>query len=586
MSDLRHLPTGWFKEADKSCPHAEYPRPQLKRGNWRCLNGPWQYIINDGSWPEKFSGEIIVPFSPESLLSGVGVQLKPGQALWYQREFSIEAIRGDNRLLLNFGAVDQRSEVFVNGKKVGSHEGGYWPFSFDVTEYVCAGENILTVCVWDDSDQGLQAYGKQKLKRGGIWYTAQSGIWQTVWMETVPRQHLERIRITPYCESAEVEIALEFSQPDAVPVTVRVFDDGDLLTENEFDTHTFKIPMEGFRYWSPQDPFLYTAEIRAGEDVVETYFGMRQFGTIKDSDGHPRLSLNGSPIFHTGLLDQGYWSDGMYTSPSDEAMVWELTEIKKLGFNMLRKHIKIEPLRWYYHCDRLGILVWQDFVNGGGPYTEMVTRYLPFVGIHLRDRPGRGGFGRHSDKGRDIFERDMKRTVDLLYNVVSLCVWVPFNEGWGQYKAVQITDLLRKLDHTRQIDHASGWHDQKHGDFDSIHVYYKPFRLKPDKQKRVQALTEFGGYSCPSRGHMASDKLFGYRMYKDPKEFTRAFERLYRKEVIPAVKKGLSAAIYTQVSDIEDEINGLFTYDRKVLKIDAAVVRDINKEFVAPPRLA
>jgi hypothetical protein len=305
---------------------------------------------------------------------------------------------------------------------------------------------------------------------------------------------------------------------------------------------------------------------------------MREFSAMRDSEGHMRFTLNGKPSFQSGLLDQGYWSDGMYTPPSDDAMVWEISQLKKLGFNMLRKHIKIEPLRWYYHCDRLGMLVWQDFVSGGGPYKNTVTQYLPFVNIQISDRRY-SLFGRRNEAGRAMFERDMVRTVKLLHNVVSIAVWVPFNEGWGQFDAVRISQTLKKMDATRLIDHASGWHDQGGGDFISRHIYYKKYRLRRDKKNRIQVLSEFGGYSCPSEGHMASDVLFGYRMYKDADELTTAFEKLYREEVFPAVKKGLAATVYTQVSDVEDEINGIFTYDREVTKLHAGVVQRINEQL-------
>jgi hypothetical protein len=404
-----------------------------------------------------------------------------------------------------------------------------------------------------------------------------------VWAETVPEQHIEHIKITPRCENAEVEFEIAFVNPDAdtAPVEVRVFVGEQLVSEGFFDTCTFALSLPDFRYWHPDDPFLYRVEIKAGDDEIESYFGMRTFGILKDSDGHPRLSLNGKPIFHTGLLDQGYWSDGMLTPPSDETMVWEIEEVKKLGFNMLRKHIKIEPLRWYYHCDRLGILVWQDFVSGGGPYSEFVTRYLPFIGVRLKDDGENKGFGRANMEGRTVFKRDMVRTVNLLYNSVSLSVWVPFNEGWGQFDAKKFCDELRDMDDTRAIDHASGWHDQHTGDFASYHVYYKPFRMKPDKHGRIQALTEFGGYSCPSAGHMAADKLFGYKMYSGKQELNAAIAKLYLEEVIPKIKHGLAATVYTQVSDIEEEINGLFTYDRAEIKIDAEVIRGINKELTS-----
>ena len=588
-ADIRHLFTRWGKSIDRVCPLSEYPRPQLKRAEWVCLNGMWEYAIqarqevDSLELPSKYDGEILVPYSPECLLSGVGRQLLSDEILWYRREFRFDLPEQGKRVILHFGAVDQNCVVYIDGQEVGTHYGGYWPFSFDITDFVKSEPTVITVAVTDESDRGIEAYGKQKLERGGIWYTAQSGIWQTVWAETVPEQHIEHIKITPRCENSEVEFEIAFVNPDAdtVPVEVRVFDGEQLVSEGFFDTCTFALSLPGFRYWHPDDPFLYKVEIKAGDDEIESYFGMRTFGILRDSDGHPRLSLNGKPIFHTGLLDQGYWSDGMLTPPSDEAMVWEIEEVKKLGFNMLRKHIKIEPLRWYYHCDRLGMLVWQDFVSGGGPYSEFVTRYLPFIGVRIKDDGENKGFGRTNMEGCAVFKRDMVRTVNLLYNSVSLSVWVPFNEGWGQFDAKKVCEELRDMDDTRAIDHASGWHDQYAGDFASYHVYYKPFRMKPDKNGRIQALTEFGGYSCPSEGHMATDKLFGYKMYNGKQELNAAIAKLYLEEVIPKIKHGLAATVYTQVSDIEEEINGLFTYDRAEIKIDAEVIREINKELTS-----
>ena len=592
MKELTPLFTRWGAEIDKNCPLPEHPRPQLRREGWRVLNGIWEYAIRDGTdgaEPDKYDGEILVPYSPESLLSGVNRQLLPGQTLWYRRELSIEAPMEGRRLLLHFGAVDQRCDVYVNGHKSGSHEGGYWPFTLDVTDFARNGANTLAVAVRDDSDTGREAYGKQRLKRGGIWYTPQSGIWQTVWAESVPEQYIRSIKITPNCETSEVSVRLGYSQSGAPQAHIAVFDGGSKpVAEGRSDGGACILALPGFRFWSCDDPFLYTLRITAGDDVAESYFGMRQFGVIEGHDGLPRLSLNGKPVFHSGLLDQGYWSDGIYTPPGDEAMAWEISLLRQMGFNMLRKHIKIEPLRWYYHCDRLGMLVWQDFVSGGEEAGEFKTRYLPPAGKLVSDeQERRRGFGQKNKEWCAVYERDMARTVELLYNTVCLSVWVPFNEGWGQFDAARIAEKLREMDDTRLIDHASGWHDQGAGDFDSRHVYFKPFRLKPDKLgrrsglKRIQALTEFGGYSCPAEGHMTSDSLFGYRMFDSTQELTDAFEKLYENEVIPAVARGLSAAVYTQVSDVEDEVNGLLTYDRAELKVDKAVAQRVNKALNA-----
>ena len=580
-SHLTPLPSRWYGTVDRNCPLSDYPRPQLRRDNWQCLNGMWQYAIRAGialAEPGTYDGDILVPFSPEALLSGVNRQLLPGQTLWYRREIHFEQPPAGSRLLLHFGGVDQRCTVFVNGAKAGCHEGGYWPFHFDITDLIRSGSTSITLAVWDDSDTGLQAYGKQKLRRGGIWYTAQSGIWQTVWAEIVPRQHLCDLRMTPDYEQSRVKFDLDFAQPEPPPTRITIWAGDTVVAEGCTEGISCTLPLPGFRAWSLDDPFLYTVKLTAGDDTVESYFGMRQFGIEADDRGHPRFTLNGEPLFLSGLLDQGYWSDGLYTAPSDEAMSSEIAALKDLGFTMVRKHIKVEPLRWYYHCDRLGMLVWQDFVSGGGPYNPLVTQYLPFAGLR-RDDSGddRGwGFGRTDQTGRAIFQRDMHRTIDLLYNCSALAVWVPFNEGWGQFEAARIAHAVRVLDGTRLIDHASGWHDQGGGDFASHHVYFKRFRFRPDRLGRVQALTEFGGYSCPTPGHMTSNRLFGYRMYSERQSLTRAVVELYDREIIPQVPAGLSIAIYTQVSDVEDEINGLFTYDRAELKLDAGAVRRVN----------
>lgn len=577
---LRPLLTEWGEKLDRACPLPEYPRPQMRRTQWQCLNGVWEWAIRGGNepGPVAYDGEIIVPFSPESRLSGVGRQLLPGQTLWYRRALRLEAAGPLENLLLHFGAVDQRCVVYVNGEEAGRHEGGYWPFALDITACAKPGINTIEVKVTDDSDTGTEAYGKQKLRRGGIWYTAQSGIWQTVWCERVPRERILSLRITPKWRVGSVLFALQFSGPQ--PVTVQVLDGERVAAQGDAADGQLLLSIPDFKSWSPESPFLYDVKITAGEDVVYSYFGMREFGIAPDSRGRPRLTLNGEAVFHSGLLDQGYWSDGMYTPPSDEAMMWELARVKSMGFNMLRKHIKIEPLRWYYHCDRLGLLVWQDFVSGGGPYNPLVTQVLPFLGVRLRDGRYRR-FGRQNEAGRQVFARDMHATVELLYNVVSLAVWVPFNEGWGQFDAAETTRRLRTLDDTRPIDHASGWHDQGAGDFASRHVYYRGFAPGKDTKGRVLALTEFGGYSLPSEGHMASAKLFGYKIYQSRSELEQALFVLYEKDVLRHIPAGLAAAVYTQVSDVEDEINGLFTCDRKQTKIDKDKMLAMNNRLYA-----
>ena len=576
---LHAMLTPWGEKLDRDHPLQEYPRPQMVRDSYMNLNGRWEYAIRrDGKMPDSYDGEIIVPFSPESILSGVEREVKPYDKLWYRRKFTIAEDFKRDRVLLHFGAVDQECEVFVNGEIVGSHKGGYLPFVCDITDSLSAGENTLVVSVTDATSASPHAYGKQSFKPGGIWYTPQSGIWQTVWMESVSENYVESLKITPLYDERKVRIEIRAKKAEGANVVVRK--DGVVIAEEWADENgavEALIMDEHFRPWSPEDPFLYDVTVRLEHDTVESYFGMRKFGTT-EVDGKKVLALNDQPIFMNGVLDQGYWSDGLYTAPSDEALIYDIEAMKDLGFNMLRKHIKVEPMRWYYHCDRLGMLVWQDAVSGGGPYSPMIIQVLPFIGCHLRDYRY-GLFGRRDAAGREQFMDDLHGMVEQLYNVTSLAVWVPFNEGWGQFDSLQATQILWEMDATRLVDHASGWHDQGGGDFKSRHVYYRPVRMKHDKH-RVLALSEFGGYSMPLAGHMSSEKEFGYRIYRDEKSFMDAYCALFEKEVIPCFEKQkLSATVYTQVSDVEDEVNGLLTYDRKVVKVDAQRVREMNRRL-------
>ncbi|MET9064081.1 glycoside hydrolase family 2 protein [Streptosporangium sandarakinum] len=563
-------------------PLPEYPRPQLVRDSHLSLNGRWLYAISDdppGTYdpPETYDGEIVVPYSPEAPLSGVNRQLLPGQTLWYRRSFDLPDDFADGRVILHFGAVDQTCRVWVNDVEAGGHTGGYLPFSFDVTDALRPSGNTLVVAVRDDTGNGPR--GKQRLRRGGIWYTAQSGIWQTVWAECVPEVHVERLTLTPLLDDSCVEVTVHAAGGEA-----RV----EISAGDETVAHAtvpagrpVRVPLPEVRAWSPEDPFLYDVTVSLGPDRVRGYFGMRSFSVGPDADGVPRLLLNGRPYFHAGVLDQGYWPDGLYTPPSDEAMIRDIATMKRLGFTMLRKHIKIEPLRWYHHCDRLGMLVWQDMVNGGEPYRPWVITapaVLPFV--RLDDRRHHW-FGRADAAGRTAFETDMRATVEHLRNVVSLAVWVPFNEGWGQFDAARIADELARLDPTRTVDHASGWHDQGAGDLRSLHVYFRRFR-PPRPDGRVLVLSEYGGYGLRAVGHTWGEKEFGYRRYRTVDALGEAFTRLHEEQVIPAIARGLSATVYTQLSDVEDEINGLLTYDRAVLKLPDDLVRSITKRLRLP----
>lgn len=576
--------TPWGEALDREHPLPEYPRPQLRRNSYLNLNGIWEYAITKtAEKPAAMQGEIVVPFSPETPLSGVGHILQPDEYLWYRRSVTLpEGFFRGGRLLLHFGAVDQCCTVWVNGQEAGSHTGGYLPFALDVTELIEGDAFTLELRVTDPTDTGSLSRGKQRLKNTGIWYTPQSGIWQTVWMECVPENYLRSLRITPKPEENAVHIRLEADDPAMAAVTI--CRDGGIIAEGQTDENgesTLTIPAEELRLWSPEEPFLYDVSIvLPGGDRVESYFGMRAFGIGKDEKGLPRLLLNGKPYFQNGLLDQGYWSDGYYTAPSDEALIHDIAEMKRLGFNMLRKHIKVEPLRWYYHCDRLGMLVWQDMMNGGESYSPLSIYVFSNLGLRVKDDRYRY-FSRSDEAGRTHYYEELGQMIDLLYNTVSLALWVPFNEGWGQFDALKAAEFIRKRDDTRPIDHASGWYDQGGGDIKSIHWYFRPYHHKqPPKEQRPICLTEYGGYNCAVPGHCWGEGAeFGYKKIADPAEFNRAFQKLMEEQIIPAKERGLAAAVYTQVSDVEGERNGLLTYDRKVCKANEAIFRAVNAKL-------
>ena len=574
------LMTPWGERLDENCILTEYPRPQMRRNSYLNLNGRWEYAITDSDEsPPRWDGTILVPFSPESALSGVGRSLQPGQTLWYRREVIVPQgfIPADGRLLLHFGAVDQEAAVYWNGRLLGRHMGGYNAFTLDATDAL-GPRNSLVVRVHDDTDASFHSRGKQKTRRGGIWYTPQSGIWQTVWMEAVPRHYIEGLRIVPLFDQSAVEVMVRCSQPLQCEATV------DGRTVPFTSGEPARIPMPDFRAWSPEDPYLYDLSVTLGEDRVESYFGMRKMEVRADRGGVKRLFLNGEPYFQSGLLDQGYWPDGLYTAPSDEALIYDIQTAKAMGFNLLRKHIKVEPMRWYYHCDRLGMLVWQDMPSGGGKY-RFSTITLPLVtGIHRRDNHYRA-FARASSQGRGEYMDELEEMVGQLFNAPSVVMWVPFNEGWGQFDSTLVMERLRALDPTRPVDPASGWHDQGAGELCSLHVYFKPFRFRRDRRGRALALSEFGGYNLRVDGHCFNQKDYGYRRLPDAAALWRDFSRLYEREVLPAVPRGLCASVYTQLSDVEDELNGLMTYDRRVVKLDADEVRELNERLKeASPR--
>ena len=568
--------TKWGAALDRSCPLPEYPRPQLRRESFYNLNGVWDYAITaSGDEPEVWDGEIVVPFSPEAPLSGAARGPAKDEFLHYRRSFTLPDGFRKDRVLLHFGAVDQIAEVFVNGVSAVKHSGGYWPFSADITSLLREGENVLCVTVRDNADDPTFAYGKQRYKRGGMWYTAQSGIWQTVWLESVPEVHIVSLRITPEFDDARVRIELETAGESRAAITCDVRgEDGSFVAGSWAKGGVCVVPLPGFHAWTPDDPYLYALDITCGEDHVESYFAMRKFSYV-EHNGHKVFGLNNVPLFHNGLLDQGYYPDGLLTPPSDEAMVHDIETMKRCGFNMLRKHIKIEPLRWYYHCDRLGMIVWQDMVSGGQPYSFLHVSALPTLGVvDLPDRDAKP-YGRSGMLSRARFRREMADTVRHLYNCPCIALWTVFNEGWGQFDALEMANELKMLDATRFIDHASGWQDQGREEMKSRHIYFRPVKLKNDG--RALALTEYGGYVLAVDGHRWTDKVFGYRICRDAAALTRDYEKLMLGQVLPHIRaEGLTAAVYTQITDVEEELNGLMSYDREVLKIPEETLREIN----------
>jgi beta-galactosidase/beta-glucuronidase len=534
----------------------EYPRPQLERSDWLNLCGLWDYAITETAQaPSHWEGQILVPFSPEAPASQVSRLLKPGQYLWYHR--LVDFPRYNDRVLLHFGAVDQKAVVWCNGQEVGAHLGGFTPFTLDITDALDENRHgELLVAVQDDTEKSSLARGKQRLNRGNIWYTSQSGIWQPVWAEAVPETYIESLRITPHFDESVIEI-------DAVP-------GGTVQFMGQEYPCPARIHLESFVPWTPEDPHLYGFTVQLGKDRVKSYFAMRKF-----SVENARLLLNNQVYFHNGVLDQGYNPEGLYTYPSDEAMIRDIQLAKDMGFNTLRKHMKVEPLRWYCHCDRLGMLVWQDMPCGGRGYNPAVVN-LPLVsGRSMKDDKYKL-FGRGDLAGRKQYYTELKEMVTTLYNCPSIAMWVAFNEGWGQFDAAKVLNFIRTLDDTRTIDHASGWHDQKVGQVRSYHVYFHKYRYLPDKLDRAVLLSEFGGYNLRTWGHTWNEKDFGYNSCVSPEDLEQKLRILYQREIALAKRAGLAAAIYTQLTDVEDELNGLITYDRQVVKIPTDRVKLIT----------
>ena len=559
-------------------PHKEHPMPQAERKDWLCLNGKWDFSKQNKNGEVSYQGEILVPFSPETLNSGVteGFVLGCGERLIYHRCFNANENLLQGVTILHFGAVDSECEVYFNGQLICTHRGGFTAFEADVSNAIVCGFNEIKVVCTDEATRNGGARGKQNDKRGGIWYTPQSGIWQSVWLESMPKEHIGKFTITPNAENKTIKIA----NVGNTLTEIIVFDGEKEIIRKKFQNEI--LLSYDFELWSPENPKLYDFVLKnESGDEVKSYFGVRSFGKAIDKMGKMRLTLNGKPYFFNGILDQGYWSDGMLTYPSDKAAFDELKMLKDMGFNTVRKHIKIEPMRWYYHCDKLGLVVWQDFVNGGGEYSFMHVAALPFLGFHHRDDDYKY-FAREDAAAREEFACMVDEMLAQLYNCTCIGLWVPFNEGWGQFDSAKWTEYIRQKDPTRIIDSVSGWHDQGVGktELRSLHTYYTPLRVPKDSRPVV--LSEFGGYSMKVDGHVfAENKEFGYKKFKTQAELCLAIEKLYMKKLLPLIKEGLCGSIYTQVSDVEEEINGLVTYDRKIVKVPVFFMADLNAEINA-----
>ncbi len=569
------LMTKWGKEVKPDSAWQEYPRPQMVRKNWLNLNGLWDYAITkkDAPKPEKWGGQILVPFCAESALSGVGKSVSKDQNLWYHRTVEVPAGWKGQRVLLHFDAVDWESTVFVNGTELVTHKGGNDPFSVDITDALKDGKGELVVRVWDPTDSGAQPRGKQQAKPEGIWYTPVTGIWQTVWLEPVASDtYVKSIRVTPDVDKGEVEFIVDVvGNANAVLIG---FKDGNFSGK---PGQPIRCKLENPKLWTPDSPHLYDVQINltspdrdsASADTVSTYFAMRKISTAKDDKGVMRLMLNNKPLFQVGPLDQGWWPDGLLTPPSDAAMKYDIEVLKKIGFNMLRKHIKVEPSRYYYHCDKLGMLVWQDMPSGGVPSRGQL---IP---------PDAKEDAKFTDPEKKQFRVELKAMMDHLKFFPCIVVWVPFNEGWGQHDTNDVLKWVKDYDRTRLVNGPSGWVDRGFGDIKDAHIYPGPgmFPTMPD---RVSVLGEFGGLGLPLKGHLWKDTdNWGYRTFKTTEELRENYRLLVRR-LHPLVGKGLSAAVYTQTTDVEVEVNGLMTYDREVIKFDVAETAKWHKALFGP----
>ncbi len=568
------LKTRWAKDVSPANAHPEYPRPQMVRDEWLNLNGLWDLAVTaKDATRATFDTQILVPFPVESALSGVMRKVSEDERIWYRRTFDLPAKWHGKRLLLHFGAVDFETTVWVNSRQVGQHRGGYDGFTFDITEAINpVGENELVVAVWDPTDTGTQPRGKQVRKPNGIWYTSTSGIWQTVWLEPVNAAYITGLKVTPDIDAGSVTVAASSTPTLGVCTIEATVREGRrvVYTASVNAGGRLTLPIKKARLWSPEDPYLYNLSVtlklgNSALDRIESYFGMRKISLGKDQKGFTRLMLNNKPYFQIGPLDQGFWPDGIYTAPTDEALRYDIEMTRKLGMNLARKHVKIEPDRWYYWADKLGLLVWQDMPSG--------DKYIGHNGKDIERTP----------ESAKEFEQELTALVQGHINHPCIVMWVAYNEGWGQWDTPRVVEMIKKLDPTRLVDNASGWADRHVGDVNDMHKYPGPGAPEPETERAI-VLGEFGGLGLPVRGHTwQSEKNWGYRSFTNAAALTTAYVDLIAKLYPLIDEKGLSAAVYTQTTDVEIEVNGLMTYDREMVKMDVAQVAAANRGHV-PPR--
>ncbi|MDC7234085.1 MAG: glycoside hydrolase family 2 TIM barrel-domain containing protein [Spirochaetales bacterium] len=583
--------TPWVPERADAIPLEEYPRPQMVRSDWYCLNGLWEYAVccRELEHPKDWDGEILVPFALETAASGVKRPLLPEDRLWYRRTFAIREHWKGKRILLNFEAVDWECRCLVNGHEAGFHRGGYVPFSFDISPFLKEGENELILSVWDPTDSHWQQRGKQVLNPKMCFYTATSGIWQTVWMEAVPMENsIESLKMTPDADASILELTV--CAREAGEIRIRALTGSSVVAEcRGISGEPLELHMDHPELWSPDNPFLYDLEIElvspAGGQVtdrVESYFAMRKISRAPGRTGDATVFLNDEPVFLHGPLDQGYWPESGMTAPSEEALLFDLEKSRSLGFNMIRKHIKVECRRWYYHADRLGLMIIQDMMCSGFEGNRNLLYFT--LGQRVNDTRKRHQriANRSTQESREDFERELGEVMNHLHNYPSIVIWCPFNESWGQFDASRIGGIVKKRDPSRLVDETSGWFDQWGGDFLSRHIYIRKLRKPRKKDSRVFFISEYGGYNLQVQGHLWDENhKFGYRMYKNREALEAAYTSLIRNQLIPLIERGLGAAVYTQMSDVEIESNGYFTYDRKVCKMDEGLILQLNRDIYA-----